>query len=180
LAVKLFQDANNIVWIRLDNYKYPRTALYLPEKYRKLALSEAHNHQFGGHKAALKTYIRISSSYYWPKLWTDILNHSKTCLKCQQRKKSTDKPPLLQPLPTPYKPNIRVHTDLFGPMLAARRQHQYILCITDAFTKYVLVTAVENKEGETVVKAIFSEWFCKFGIPAQIHTDGGKEWQQAI
>jgi hypothetical protein len=27
-----------------------------------------------------------------------------------------------------------------------------------------------------VVKAIFSKWFCKFGIPVQIHTDGGKEF----
>jgi hypothetical protein len=35
---------------------------------------------------------------------------------------------------------------------------------------------VENKEAETVAKAIFSEWFCKFGIPAQIHTDGRKEF----
>jgi len=68
LAIKLFQDANNIVWIRLDDYKYPRTALYLPEKYPKMALYEVHNHQFGGHNAALETYIRISSSYYWPKL----------------------------------------------------------------------------------------------------------------
>jgi len=62
LAPKLFQDNNGIIWICLDDYKYPRTALFLPEKYRKLALCEAHNHQFGGHNAALKTYIRISSS----------------------------------------------------------------------------------------------------------------------
>ncbi len=67
LAPKLFQDHNKIVWVRLSDYKYPRTALYLPQKYRKLALCEAHNNQFGGHNAALKTYIRISSSYYWPK-----------------------------------------------------------------------------------------------------------------
>jgi hypothetical protein len=63
LAIKLFQDAHNVVWIRIDDYKYPRTALYLPEKYRKMVLCEAHNHQFGSHNAALKTYIRISSSY---------------------------------------------------------------------------------------------------------------------
>jgi hypothetical protein len=63
LAVKLFQDANKIVWIRLDDYKYPRTALYLPEKFCKMALCEAHNHQFGGHNAALKTYICLTSSY---------------------------------------------------------------------------------------------------------------------
>jgi hypothetical protein len=61
-------------------------------------------------------------------------------------------------------------------MLAAGRQHKYILCITDAFTKYGMVTAVENKEAETVAKSIFSEWFCKFGIPAQIHTDSRKEF----
>ncbi len=48
-------------------------------------------------------------------------------------------------------------------MLAAGCQHKYILCITDAFTKYTLVMVVENKEAETVAKAIFNEWFCKFG-----------------
>jgi hypothetical protein len=156
LAPKLFQDNNKLVWVRLDDYKYPRTALYLPHKYRKLALCEAHNNQFGGHNAALKTYIRISSSYFWPKIYTDVLNHTKTCFRCQQRKSSTNKPPPLQPLPIPDRPNIRIHADLFGPMLAAGRQHKYILCITDAFTKYAMVTAVENKEAETVAKAIFS------------------------
>jgi hypothetical protein len=29
---------------------------------------------------------------------------------------------------------------------------------------------------QKLAKAIFSEWFCKFDIPAQIHTDGGKEF----
>ncbi len=33
LVPKLFQDSHNIVWIRLDNYKYPSTALFLPEKW---------------------------------------------------------------------------------------------------------------------------------------------------
>jgi len=36
--------------------------------------------------------------------------------------------------------------------------------------------AIENKEAETVAKAICFEWFCKFGIPAQIHMDGRKEF----
>ncbi len=54
-------------------------------------------------------------------------------------------------------------------MLTADSNKKFVLCITDAFTKYAMVTAVENKEAETVAKAIFSEWFCKFGIPAQIH-----------
>jgi hypothetical protein len=45
-----------------------------------------------------------------------------------------------------------------------------------AFTKYAVVTSIQNKSAETVADAIFKEWFCKFGIPAQIHTDCGKEF----
>jgi len=85
----------------------------------KLALCEVHKHQFAGHNAALKMFFWLMSSYYWPKIYSDILKHIKTCLCCQQQKKSADKPPLLQPLPTPDHPNNRVHADLFGPMLAA-------------------------------------------------------------
>ncbi len=88
----------------------------------------------------------------------------------------TDTPPPLHLLPIPDQPNMCIHADLFGPMLAGGRQHKYILYITDAFTKYALVTAIENKEAETVAKAIFSEWFCKVRIPAQVHTDSGKEF----
>jgi hypothetical protein len=88
-----------------------------------------------------------------------------------------NKPPMLQPLPMSDQPNIWIHRELFNLMLTARGQHRYILCITDAFTKYALVTAMENKEAKTVAKAIYNKWFCKFGIPAQIHADGGKECQ---
>jgi hypothetical protein len=62
MATKPYQDANKLVWICLDDYKYPHTALHLPEKYRKLALCKVHIPQFGGHHAALKTYIRLISS----------------------------------------------------------------------------------------------------------------------
>jgi hypothetical protein len=155
LGAKFYQDANKIVWIRLDDYKYPRMALFLPEKFSKMALCEAHNHQFGGHNAALKTYIRLTSSYYWPRIYSDILKHTKTCLHYQQCKSSMDKPLPLHPVLMPDQPNIQIHADLFRPMLAAGHQHKYILCITDAFTRYALVTAIKNKEAETVEDPFF-------------------------
>jgi hypothetical protein len=58
----------------------------------------------------------------------------------------------------------------------ADSKKKIVLCITDAFTKYVAVTAIQNKNAETVADMIFKKWFCKFGIPAQIHTDRGKEF----
>jgi len=173
---RVFQDKHKIVWVRIYDNNYPRTALWLPEKYRKQAICDAHDHIFGGHNAALKTYIKISTSYCWPRMYSDILMHTKSCLRCQSRKTSTNKPPPLHPLPIPDMPNQRIHADLFGPLIGSDKRKKHILCITDAFTKYAIVCTVDNKEAETVAGKIFEEWFCKFGLPAQIHTDGGKEF----
>ena len=176
LSQKVFFDKNKLAWIRLDDYKYPRTALWLPEFYRKEALCESHNQIFAGHNAAQKTYLKLTSSYFWPNVYSHVLQHTQTCFRCQQRKSSRAKQPPLAPLPIPDLPNVRIHADLFGPMLGVEKKFAYVLCITDAFTKYAMVTKVDNKDAETVARAIFDNWFCKFGIPAQIHTDGGKEF----
>ncbi len=47
-----------------------------------------------------------------------------------------------------------IHADLFGPMLTDSNK-KFILCITDAFTKYTTVTAIPNKNAETVADTIF-------------------------
>jgi hypothetical protein len=80
------------------------------------------------------------------------------------------------PLPILDCPNLWIHADPFGPMLTADSNKKFILCIMDTFIKYAVVTAITNKEAETVAHAIYRDWFAKFGIPAQIHTDGGKEF----
>jgi hypothetical protein len=95
----------------------------------------------------------------------------QTCLTCQQWKRTLAKP---TPMPIPEQTNWWIHADLFGPMLTADSDKKFVLCITDAFTKYAVVTAIQNKNTETVADSIFKEWFCKFGIMAQIHTGGRK------
>jgi hypothetical protein len=80
------------------------------------------------------------------------------------------------PKPAKYNNSCR----LFWSNAHRRQATKYIHCVIDTFTKYVLVTWVKNKKVETVAKDIFSEWFCKFGLPIQIHTDGGKEFVNKI
>jgi len=65
---------------------------------------------------------------------------------------------------------------LFGPLRASDRNKKFILCLTDAYTKYVELVALDNKEAATVSTAIFDKWFCRYGIPGEIITDGGKEF----
>jgi IS30 family transposase len=139
-------------------------------------MCEAHDGIFGGHNATHKTYLKISTSYFWPKMIQDIEKHKNFCLSCQQWKKSTNKRTPLAPIPIPDHPNLRIHADLFRPMITADSNKKFVLCITDAFTKYSVVTAIACKAAETVADAIYREWFSKLGILAQIHMDSGKEF----
>ena len=92
------------------------------------------------------------------------------------RKKNTAAPSLLEPLPQTTEPNQRIHADLIGPLIATERQKKYILTITDAFTKYVEIVALPDKEAGTVAEALFDKWICRYGVPLDIVTDGGKEF----
>jgi len=84
LAEKAFQYQIKVVWVRLEDFNYPRTALYLPSQYRKEAMCEAHDSALGGHNATHKTYLKISTSYYWLKMIQDIEKHKIFCLRYQQ------------------------------------------------------------------------------------------------
>jgi len=74
---RAFQDKNKVVWVRLSDYNYPRMALYLPVNYCKGAMCEAHDSIFGGHNTTQKTYLKISTSNYWPRMFQDIEKQKK-------------------------------------------------------------------------------------------------------
>jgi hypothetical protein len=90
-------------------------------------------------------------------MFQDIDKHKNLCLRCQQQKKLTNPKMPLAPLPILECPNLWVHADLFGPMITADSNKKFVLCIMDAFTKYVVVTGITNKEAETVADAIYKE-----------------------
>ena len=144
---------------------------------RDAILQEAHGAALSGHGGTLKTKEWILQSYFCPGMDQDIQTHLKTCQKCQLRwTRDQTKPALLSPLPQCTQPNQRIHADLFGFLVVSGRGKKYILCITDAFTKYVELVAINNKEASTVAEAIFEKWFCRYGIPMEIVTNGGKEF----
>jgi hypothetical protein len=124
--------------------------LWLPERYRKEALCEPHDSIFAGHNVTPKFYTKLTTSYFWPNVYCHVLQHTRTCLRCQQRKSICKKNQSLAPLLIPELLNTKIHADLFSPMVDDTRMFAYILCITDAFTKYAVVTMISNKDATTV------------------------------
>jgi hypothetical protein len=136
--------------------------LMVPQHLIKQILSEAHGHLLSGHFGISKTKHHILQSYYWPNMDKDIIEHLKTCDKCQVTKTSKVLTELLSPLPQCTEPNQHIHADLFGPLKTTSGKKKF-LCLTDAFTKYVELVTIPNKEAFTVATAILNHWICRFG-----------------
>ena len=177
LAADCFVE-DEVVWKRIKRQGEPsRVVLFVPKTMTSQILKDAHGHLLAGHDGLFKTKERIMQCYYWPCMDKDINDHIQQCQKCQMRKKNlTTYQTELKPLPQCTEPNQRVHADLFGPLKTSGNNKKYILCMTDAFSKYVELVPLPDKEAITVASGIFSRWICRFGSPLQIVTDGGKEF----
>ena len=64
-------------------------------------------------------------------------------------------PALLSSLPQPTEPNQCIHADPFGPLKTSDSGKKFILCMTDALTKYVELVPLPNKEADTVSRMPF-------------------------
>ena len=151
-----------------------RKVLILPRVLTdEVVINQAHGTLLTGHGSLEKTLARLRTQYYWPFMRDDVQQAIRECDRCQRAIAKGSSRGYLHPLPLCTSTNQRVHCDLFGPLKTISSK-AHVLCITDAHTKFVELVVVPNKEAETVGKAIFNAWVCRYGIPTQILTDGGK------
>jgi transposase InsO family protein len=169
---------DNILWRRLARHNAPtRTVLVVPSTLTDKLIHETHGALLAGHEGISKTKERLLQSYFWPNMDKEIARHVEACQKCQARRRDVRPTPnLLTPLPQCTALNQRVHMDLFGPLKVSNQGKKFVLCLTDAFTKYAVMIAIDNKEAATVAKHIFESWICKFGTPLEFVSDNGKEF----
>ena len=72
-----------------------------------------------------------------------------------------------------------VGMDLIGPMKATRSGNQYILTMTDYFSKYVEAVALHDKQASTVAQGVF-QVYCRQGAPVKTISDQGREFLNEV
>ena len=90
---------------------------------------------------------------------------------------STPKPQAPLQLQLAKRPRERVAMDKMDPL---PDQVQYILVIGDYFTKWKDAHAMPNMEAITVARIFVNEFICRFGIPEQLHTDQGRNFESTL
>ena len=74
----------------------------------------------------------------------------------------------------------RIATDILGPLPETKKINRYILVIGDYFTKWMEAFAIPDQTAETVAKYLVNEVISRFGVPAYIHSDQGRQFESQL
>lgn len=149
------------------------------EEINRLIL-EFHVNPIGGHQGFRRTYNRIRSYFYFPKMMTRIRNFIMKCSYCQKNKYSLPIKMPLQITTTAKHPFEKIFLDIVGPFPASYTNKRYILTLQDDLSKFSLAFALEAHDAGTVAKTLMTNYICIFGTPQIIVTDQGTNFISAL
>ncbi|KAK3088175.1 hypothetical protein FSP39_015678 [Pinctada imbricata] len=77
-------------------------------------------------------------------------------------------------------PQLRKEDDVHRPCPKTENGNEYIIVVSDYFTKWVEAYAVQDHTALTVADKLCTEFISRFGTPIQIHTDQGREFESEL
>jgi transposase InsO family protein len=154
-----------------------RRQLVLPGEYHPLVLKELHEKM--GHLGVEKVEGLCRQRFYWPYMKQDIEFHIQKRCSCVVNKRPSvrEEAPLFPIVATA--PFELVCID-FLKLEICKGQFQYVLLVTDHFTRFAQAYATKNKGSKAAAEKLFNEFIPQFGFPKCIHHDRGREFNSEL
>ena len=161
---------DNILYRRFVDIKgnIKHLQLIIPHAYQKDYIQQCHTGITGGHLGFKKTSLQLQRRAYFQGWRNMVRRFCNQCIAFAQyhRGKLTRQGCMQQMLVG--KPFERVGIDLCGPFPLSHDNKQYILTMTDCFSKWTEAIAIQDKRASTIAQELINTWICHFGCPLQI------------
>ena len=117
-----------------------------------------------GHLGTDKVFDLARRRFYWPRMYRDIeLYITKQCQCIKQKKPNRVERAPLVPIESQYQFEI-VSMD-FLKLDKAQRGYEYILVVTDHFTRCVQAYAMKNKSPKSAADKLYNNYILTYGFP---------------
>ena len=151
--------------------------LVLPLEYHETVLRMLHDDY--GHQGLDRTLALVRERFYWSTMNHDATEYVTNCHRCHVAKGHYTGPHTQQGSLVANNPLDLLCID-FLKVDPSRDGKENILVLTDAFTKFSQAFITTNQKALTIAKVLVEKWFYVYGIPARIHSDKGRSFENAI
>jgi len=157
--------------------RHERERVVCPSALRRELIWDTHKQ---AHVGAGRVTRCLQLQWFWPGMTRDVRLRMRACKVYQASRHGP---------PTETAGRCRLHAgrprqvvavDLLGPMLMTVRGNNWILVLTDHFTRWADALAISDASAPTVARAFDQQVFCYFGLPEQIHSDQGAQFQSQV
>ncbi|KAL5004068.1 hypothetical protein ScPMuIL_017524, partial [Solemya velum] len=162
-------DGKNIEWQTV-----------LPKALTPYVLGQLHDSPTGGHLGIKKTLCKVRRRFFWHGLRKDVENWCRKCDTCAARKMPLRKAKAPMKQYNVGAPLERIAIDIMGPLPKSRRGCKYLMVVADYFTKWTMAFPIRNQEAVTVAQKLVDEFVSLFGVPLQIHSDQGSNFESQV
>ena len=122
----------------------------------------------------------MKKRFYWPGMSEDVARWCQECQLCTGRKPGPGKGKSALKQIKVYQPMSVVAVDILGPLPRTNNGNEYIIVCGCYYTKWKEAFAVPNQTAATVADKLVQEVFLKLGVPAQLHTDQGRNFESDL
>lgn len=149
---------------------------YIPEQFRKGMFDRFHGLS---HPGARASRALICKKVFWPGMNRDIGSWVKTCIECQKSKINRHTVSKLGSFEMGDRFE-HLHVDLIGPLPVTEQGYRYCVTMIDRRTRWPEIVAITDMTAETVARAVYEGWICRFGCPSRITTDQGRQFESEL
>lgn len=151
--------------------------LVLPESLQEEVFQQLHSNH--GHQGIERTTELIQQRGYWPGMRSMIRDWCVKCQRCSLAKNT--QPQVRAPMGhlLASQPNEILAID-FSLLEPARDGREQVLVMTDVFSKFTQVVPTRDQRAATVADILVKEWFYKYGVPARLHSDQGRNFESTL
>lgn len=146
----------------------------------KDVLREAHDGTSGGHLGVNRTLTKVRERFYWLHCREDVQDWCRKCTTCAAVKGPQTRSRGSLRLYNVGAPWERIAVDVAGPFPVTDSGNKYFMVVMDYFTKWPEVFAIPNQEATTVASKLVEEVICRFGVPLEIHSDQGRNFESQV
>ncbi|KAG7572509.1 Ribonuclease H-like superfamily [Arabidopsis suecica] len=143
----------------------------------EIVTSEVHEGLCGSHSSGRAMAFKIKRlGYFWQTMISNCIDYAKRCKKCQMHAPLIHQPSeILSSISAPY-PFMRWSMDIVGPMHRSTRGVQYLLVLTDYFSKWIEAEAYISIQDSVVETFLWKHIICRYGVPYEMVTDNGPQF----